>query len=239
MNHSGRVKRTRSRRPRKERRTKRTRVRITRRGRGLKRGRSPQNQGRTSPPKYQGVPIPMGIPVQQVPQEQMPPMGIPLGRGVSRRRHLKKRRRSRQMRGGGIKELMGFHSLGELNFTIEDETYPTTLYILDVKELTNKSGYTITSKLVFHDKEVDTSQDKEDDKSYTLIINYRTGSGFRPSTIAFEVRDSRNVLIPTGEISDLTKDAITTLINQKLAINSELEKEHWFRKNTKTMKLKT
>lgn len=96
MNHSRRARNRRTkrvRRMRKERRTRRA---------GMKRARSPQNQGRTSPSKYQGVPIPMGIPIEQNTQEQMPPMGIPLGRGVSRRRHLKKRRSSRQIRGGAL-----------------------------------------------------------------------------------------------------------------------------------------
>ena len=72
----------------------RRRNRITRRG-GMKRSRSPEHT-QHPPPKYQGVTVPVGIPVQQTPGEPPPPMGVPLGRGL--RNSLIRRKRKSQKR---------------------------------------------------------------------------------------------------------------------------------------------
>lgn len=194
MNHSGRFKKTRGKRHRKERRTRRG---------GMKRARSSQSRGRTSPPKYQGVPaVPMGIPVQQNPQEQMPPMGIPLGRGVSRRRHLKKRRRSRKMRGGGMEDLMGTH-----NFIPSPEREdlldtPFTLVLSNISNLTWPSiGYVIGGQLTILDTNYNV-RIKYFTKKDTITISNEEGTDNDINKLSSSI-DMRNL---NNTITQLIKD---------------------------------
>ena len=117
---------------------------------------------------------------------------------------------------------MGTHSLGKLNFYIEDDEYLTTLIISNVIEPKNKSGYTIVSKLVIHD-----SQDIDIvDTTYDVIIIHTIRRGLIPTNTytntSFEVKDSTGKLISTNMISKPTLDAITKLIKDKLAIKEKL-----------------
>ena len=193
MNHSGRARRTRKTRDSRRR---------TRRTGGMKRGRSPQREGRTPPPKYLGVPpaVPMGIPVKQNPQEQMPPMGIPLGRGVSRRRPLKKRRRSRKMRGGSINELKGVHIIESIILDIQSANYHRKN-----RNLIELSGTITTSNSTDYNVEIAHQIIKRHGDEDLFFITGKDGAKIDKNSI------------PDIDITVFNK--ITQFIKNKLAIN--------------------